>query len=289
MKRQLTDLEQMRAQELLVQRATEGLEADGAAELEALDSADFDGLDLAAAALAVALIAPEPIPAELAERLLADTLRGPAMARPAAPTSSLSTAPSVPAVAADLPGRPAPVRAAKDPSGAGVRARRWGVAVAGLAAAAAVATVVATRDDGPRRTERAPSVASAASERRGLLSTGHAELRALRGGPDPSGRLVTGDVVWDRTTQRGYLRLSGLATNDPHIARYQLWIFDRTRDDRFPIDGGLFDVVGAGEVVVPIDARIPVVDAADFTITVEAPVGAVVSDRARIAATTTAP
>ena len=50
MKRTLTDLETMRAHELLVQRATEGLDAEAAAELARLGATDVDGFDLAAAA-----------------------------------------------------------------------------------------------------------------------------------------------------------------------------------------------------------------------------------------------
>ena len=51
MKRTLTDLETMRAHELLVQRATEGLDAEAAAELARLGATDVDGFDLAAAAV----------------------------------------------------------------------------------------------------------------------------------------------------------------------------------------------------------------------------------------------
>jgi hypothetical protein len=40
----------------------------------------------------------------------------------------------------------------------------------------------------------------------------------------------------------GVMRLRGLLANDPAVAQYQLWIFDAERDDRFPVDGGVFDV-----------------------------------------------
>ncbi|MEX0876205.1 MAG: hypothetical protein WD114_01990, partial [Phycisphaerales bacterium] len=39
---------------------------------------------------------------------------------------------------------------------------------------------------------------------------------------------VTGDLVWDDVTQRGYMKISGLAVNDPAQSQYQLWIFDAT-------------------------------------------------------------
>ncbi len=96
---------------------------------------------------------------------------------------------------------------------------------------------------------------------------------------------VQGDVVWDEATQTGYMRFSGLPANDPTRSQYQLWIFDGTRDDRFPVDGGVFDVpAGVTEVVVPIRATLPVRKAALFAVTVEAPGGVMVSSRERIVA-----
>jgi anti-sigma-K factor RskA len=66
--------------------------------------------------------------------------------------------------------------------------------------------------------------------------------------------------------------------------QYQLWIFDKNRDERYPVDGGVFDIPpGAHEVFVPIDARVPVGEAVLFAITVEPPGGVVVSKRDRIA------
>jgi len=50
-------------------------------------------------------------------------------------------------------------------------------------------------------------------------------------------RAGTGDVVWDRRAQRGFLLLRGFVPNDPARSRYQLWIFDGARDDRYPVDG----------------------------------------------------
>jgi hypothetical protein len=47
------------------------------------------------------------------------------------------------------------------------------------------------------------------------------------------------------------MRIRGLAPNDPRRAQYQFWIFDATRNERDPVDGGVSDVT-AGEVVVPI-------------------------------------
>ena len=102
---------------------------------------------------------------------------------------------------------------------------------------------------------------------------------------DPASQGVKGDVVWDNATQRGYLRFSGLAVNDPKRSQYQLWIFDAKRDDRYPIDGGVFDIpAGATEVVIPIKARLAVTEPVMFAVTIEGPGGVVVSAREHIVA-----
>jgi anti-sigma-K factor RskA len=100
---------------------------------------------------------------------------------------------------------------------------------------------------------------------------------------DPLAAGVSGDVVWDPVTQQGYLRFVGLPKNDPQVHQYQLWIFDATRDKRYPVDGGVFDVpANATEVLVPIHAAITVRMAKAFAVTVEKPGGVVVSGREHI-------
>jgi anti-sigma-K factor RskA len=80
------------------------------------------------------------------------------------------------------------------------------------------------------------------------------------------------------------MRFVGLTPNVGRRWQYQLWIFDRTRDQRYPVDGGVFDVPpGAGEVLVPISAKVRVTEATMFAVTVEAPGGVVVSTRERLA------
>jgi hypothetical protein len=100
---------------------------------------------------------------------------------------------------------------------------------------------------------------------------------------DVAGQGVTGDIVWDTASQTGYMRFAGLPVNDPQEVQYQLWIFDATRDERYPVDGGVFNIpAGAREVVVPILAKLQVRDPSLFAITMEKPGGAVVSARERI-------
>jgi hypothetical protein len=105
---------------------------------------------------------------------------------------------------------------------------------------------------------------------------------------------VIGDVVWSDTLNKGYMRISGLAINDPSLEQYQLWIFDATRPTgdlpqfgeglltQRPIDGGVFDITSTGEVIIEIDSKLFVKQAAAFAITVEPPGGVVVSDRSRV-------
>jgi hypothetical protein len=96
---------------------------------------------------------------------------------------------------------------------------------------------------------------------------------------------VHGEVVWDPVHQVGYLTLEGLEPNAATGRQYQLWIFDGTRDDRYPVDGGVFDVPhGSAMVTVPIRPALRVSQAVAFAITLEPAGGVVVSDRQRLMA-----
>lgn len=93
-----------------------------------------------------------------------------------------------------------------------------------------------------------------------------------------------GDVIWNRERSEGFIRVTGIAPNDPSEFQYQLWIVDSTRDERYPVDGGVFDVPGdCSEVIVPIHAAVPVGEAALFAVSVEKPGGTVVSERRFVA------
>ena len=100
---------------------------------------------------------------------------------------------------------------------------------------------------------------------------------------DPLVTRASGQIMWDAETQSGTIRLSGVVANDPAEFQYQLWIFDAGRDDRYPVDGGVFDVPAGGlSVEIPIDAKLKVGQAVLFAITVEPRGGVVVSSRERI-------
>lgn len=100
----------------------------------------------------------------------------------------------------------------------------------------------------------------------------HLKLAPTADGPAGA----VGEVVWSDRIQKGYLRLTGVPANDAAKRQYQLWIVDPARAKE-PVDGGVFDVASAGEVVVPFDARLPVRRPAAFAITAEQPGGVVVS------------
>jgi Anti-sigma-K factor rskA len=100
---------------------------------------------------------------------------------------------------------------------------------------------------------------------------------------DDAGKGETGEVIWSNARQEGYMTFRTVATNDPKTSQYQLWIFDGERDERYPVDGGVFDVdTSKGEVTIPISAKVAVAKPTLFAVTVEKPGGVVVSKRERI-------
>jgi len=99
---------------------------------------------------------------------------------------------------------------------------------------------------------------------------------------DLDGR-TSGGVVWSSERQEGYMSFKGLPQNDASVEQYQLWIFDKNRDEKYPVDGGVFDISDTDtETVVMIDPKIEIDEATLFAITIERPGGVVVSDRSRL-------
>ena len=289
------ELEAVRLVELAVEQALGPLSPDAASELHKLRQADSSGdplgFEAAAAAIMLARQPPlTPLPPDIKQRLL-DQAQGIA-----------STA--------DMP----PRRHGKH--------LRW-IAASGwaLAAAATIAAITLVIDQRaitelPRSAQTVPESLPLASQPREaqppaesrpvpaptsgtsqparplttaaqrdrLLADGRSAFqRRWRAGGDPAGIGVTGDVVWDPDTQRGYMRFVGLRKNDPSFEQYQLWIIDASRDERFPIDGGVFDSPGGDdEFIVPIRTQLPVRTPILFGVTLERPGGVVVSDRSRL-------
>lgn len=163
----------------------------------------------------------------------------------------------------------------------------WRAGVAWVAAAAAIALAVIgwwprLTGNGGGGTRRLANAEAARAE----LTSHCADMQRLTWskGPDASASANEGEVFWSPSLQRGYMVFRGLRVNDPTREQYQLWVFDSERDDRYPVDGALFDVpIGVAELVVPIAPKLNVSNAAAFVVTVERPGGVWVSDRSRIA------
>lgn len=245
--------------ELLVQRATDGLSANEQVELNRLlaqgNYSDAEQFEATAAALLLASsLEDEPMPASLKGRLeqQADAFAASAPA----PVATLAPKPSAPSAA------PASGKLA------------W--------FAAAACAVLAIAGWWPRLQQEDEIDIASARER--LLAQAAVVQREWKPTEDPAARGVTGDIVWDEKAQVGYMRFRGLPANNPQELQYQLWIFDATRGDQYPVDGGVFDIPAnsGGEVIVPILARIPIRDPALFAVTIEKPGGSVVSSRERI-------
>ncbi len=310
------DIERARRQELAVENAVGGLDREDWLELRrqaaaAASTDELEEMERAAAAIELARQPRlEPMPRHLLAAIAADADRHFAPARAAATRAAAGrTGDATPPTVAGRRSPPAWfayggwIAAAASivaAVGLGVFGKPDAVpdtpAVAAITQPASPATI---RRENPRRgpaaaaaptvapspTPAQPEAAAAgpAAEREALAAQRFVLRRNWAAAGDPAGRSVQGDVVWDARTQTGYMRFVGLRRNDPAIEQYQLWIFDGRRDQRYPVDGGVFDVRGGdGEVVVPIRARLPVGTPLAFAVTIERPGGVVVSDRSRV-------
>ena len=274
--------------DLLIKQVTEGLSA---AEQRALDVLDTEvastySRDLERAAAAVTLAgsaASQPLPATLAQRLAQQAQ----VHFHSGKILDLGAA------------RVAAAEAARTPAGSGGIGRYgWLAAAACLVLAVfgwvrspapaplpppVVEVVIPPPKIIPRPEKPKPPTAT--EERAAMLAKADTLKITLAPTKDPAAAGVTADAVWDPETQRGFLHFTGLAANDPAVHQYQMWIFDATRDKRYPVDGGVFDVpADGGEVVIPIRASLMVHKPAAFAVTVEKPGGVVVSDRAHLVA-----
>lgn len=124
-----------------------------------------------------------------------------------------------------------------------------------------------------------------AQQREAMLASPGTQQIQLDTTAEPAAAGAKVDVVWDPRSQRGFARFVGLKPNDPSQHQYQLWIFDGERDQRYPVDGGVFNVPpSADQVVVPIRAQLAVHAAKAFAVTIEQPGGVVVSGREHVVA-----
>jgi hypothetical protein len=278
--------------DLLIKQVTEGLSPDEQRALDVMDSETASAYlrDLERAVAAVTLAgsgAEQPLPAALSARIAQQA------AEHFASANKVADLAAVRAAAADNvrhdPAAPSRAR--------GTGAYGWIAAAACLvlaiigwerspqpAAPVAVSTPPPVIEPPPEK-PAAPTAPTAAEERAALLAKSDSLKIPLGATKDPAAAGVTGDVVWDPVTQRGFLHFAGLPPNDPSVHQYQIWIFDAGRDKRYPVDGGVFDVpANAGEVVIPIRASLMVRKPAAFAVTIEKPGGVVVSGREHVVA-----
>jgi len=278
--------------DLLVKQVTEGLSPTEQRALDVLDNAVASALrrDLERAAAAISLAADldTAVPPALHARLAQQALN-----------YAASAAGGTPLPMGHVPEPPAAVQAAALRGARTARSARlgWLAAAACLLLAlfgwfrtprpAADVTVALPPPVAPLAVPKPPP--SAEEERAALMAKAESLKIPLGATKDPGAAGLTGDVVWDPATQTGFLRFVGLAANDPELHQYQIWIFDGTRDQRYPIDGGVFNVpANSSEIVIPIHAALAVRKPAAFAVTIEKPGGVVVSSREHVVALGTA-
>jgi hypothetical protein len=286
--------------DLLVKQVTEGLSPAEQRALDVLDSAvvsaNLRALERAAAAVALGGSANAPqLPPDLAQRIARQAHEH--FGAAGVPGAGLPGAAQPGDKLVDLAGARAASRAppAASRNAPGFGNYGWFAAAACLVlavfawnrspppAATVVLTPPAVQVPSPPVSPPVVTPPTAAEERAALLAKSDSLKINFGATKDPAAAGVSGDVVWDPVTQRGFLHFVGLAANDPALRQYQLWIFDGGRDQRYPVDGGVFDVpANATEVVIPIHAALPVLSAKAFAVTVEKPGGVVVSGRQHV-------
>lgn len=165
-----------------------------------------------------------------------------------------------------------------------------GWALAGAACAALAVNVWMTRFQpkseivyGPMPTVKPRSVSPNSKKLQVLLASAKDKVTASWTSPTRI-KNFSGKVVWSDERQQGFMKFKGLPVNDNSKETYQLWIFEETPLEKFPKDGGVFDINVNGEVIVPIDAKLMVKKPKAFAVTVEKPGGVVVSKREKIVA-----
>lgn len=266
-------IEDERLAELLMQRATGALSAPEADALQQalarLPAGEVARWERAAAELTAVMASADtaftqPLPADLAARII-----GTGEALVGGPDRVAHERAAVPGAARPASPRP--------------KLLAWSGWMA--AAAALVLWLSASRTTSEPPAAAVVTVSSPSVLRDSLIAADSSATRlAWTTNGDRAAIGASGDVVWSGRAQRGVMRIAGLQPNDRARWQYQLWIFDTTRDAKYPVDGGVFDMpAGQGEVFVPIDARVPVGDAVMFAVTVEKAGGVVVSTRERIA------
>lgn len=269
-----------RLRDLLADQAMLGLSEDEARELgELLGSADgsmdAQSFELTAAAIALAETRYEPMPAGLEERLSK------------AADEYFSSADS--GIHESIHDQPTKAFKWKEPKASRSFFDWFGWAAA---AAACIALAITFFYNQNRINELQAKVEQLTPKPEETLAQKRDRMKAAGGeiaraewtkGNVKETETVTGEVVWSDAEQKGYMTFRGLPVNDPNVEAYQLWIFEDAKLEAHPKDGGVFNVTGTGEVIIPITAKLRTEDPKAFAITIEKPGGVVVSSREKIA------
>lgn len=283
----MTDLQKQRLLELLSDQAVFGLNEDELMELERLkkqspDWEDDVSLELAAAAINLShLEVNEELPANLRMRIFAnaddffESLEEPQKFVNSAPAISESGA------------------AVKNVVEAETRISPWqwlGWAFAAVACIALAITLLTRPENKTPEIVKTPPVTptpqaelSIGQKREQLMATATDKVIIPLTNPKNE-KEVVGDMVWSNAEQKGFARFTNLPVNDAGKETYQLWIVDETQDAKTPLSGGVFNVSGNGEVIVPVNAQLQVKKPKMIAVTVEKPGGVVVSKQQRIVA-----
>jgi hypothetical protein len=282
--------DRLRIEQLLIDRATTGLDAAGEADLKLLlqrtGTAFDESYELAAAAADVALRGPAPkgeLPAELRQRILAAGEQW--LARRAAGESDAVEYQSLPMDIAEPLARITP-RLAEQRS-AGSLARQYGGWLAAAACLGLAVLVSLQRQSTPPLTPTVTANGGATfsnaarnieDQVRSLLSDASTVVVSLlsddQAGDKPADLVgpptPAAQVIWSGEHQQGFVRVSGLRPIEQPGDQYQLWVFDTLRGGTTPVPLGVFDVQQAGAVtLVPITTPLKIGHAATFAITVE--------------------
>jgi hypothetical protein len=304
-----------RLEELLAQRALDGLEDNEQRELEQLRAelrfSDDEAFDFVAAELMLAAVPPAPaMPAHVRARLerAADdflrarhaTVNGSSNAGANAGAAQDVVARLTPPARTHAPAEPArseggrvqfdrleSMREERQPGRRRSGLPAWSGWLAAAACLVVAVAALALRPGAPSLAEQRAQVLAASD-----VVTIPWKDWALNGA-DPEITGVQGEVVWSDSLQKGFMRFVGLPANDPRIQQYQLWIVDERglvdeTGQSARISGGVFDATGK-EVIVPIEPRLFVRGARLFAVTIESPGGTWVSDMSRRVVAAAAP
>jgi len=277
--------------ELLADRALFGLSEEESNELKALEAEfpEFSGdisFEKTAAAIGLGNLPAEKMPAGLQAKILADAdkffaARNKDRVSETAGSVAGAILPETAEPAADIR-----TVSYDPPKPSFMQWLGWGVAA--IACIVLAVNIWQTRfapkevANGSQTPETSKKEPTLAEQKQKLLASARDVIRTEWSAPDGSSGLK-GDIVWSDAEQKGYMTFRGLPVNDRDKETYQLWLF-RDPQEKYPVDGGVFDVQKTGEVIVPVDAKLKVRNPKMFAVTVEKPGGAVVSEREKIAA-----